>query len=384
MSDLTIAQTDNTGRLVAAWSEAWRASLREHRHYLAFCGYYVMTVWLLLGLAVPGSTRLLLANVGGLMGALLLPVVFTFVCWIAIFFVKAGRAKPADVLRDALSRDFLQPTSIARLLPVLLTMPFVLGTFLSMKVQIARFRPFDYDAVIIDVTRSLMGGKLEWQYLIGWFGHPWIIKGLNEVYYLWFPILCATFALQLFSFRRPHLRLQFILTVAACWGLLGTFAALAFSSAGPAFLPKLWGHPTPFDGLLAYLQQVQTSGYEITALQVQDALWRLYKAHSDLGGSGISAMPSLHVTMAFVLALYGWRLGPIAAIGYSLFAALIFLGSILLAFHYALDGIVGAAAAAVIWIVAGRLTDLVHERDGVFSFRTFFFRSGQASAVPAN
>ena len=362
MTDISIAQTSAAEQASEVWSEALRQSIREHRHYLVFCGYYALTVWTSLAAAVPESGFLFLSNVGGLAGAVLIPVVFTFTCWMAITLVKAGRANAGDALRQAFRSDFMQPAVLARHLPVLLTLPLVLGTFLSMKVQIARFHPFDYDAYIIHITQRMTGGKLAWEILIGWLGHRWIMAVFNTAYYLWFPILCATFTLRMFSLKRPHLRLQFILTVAACWGLIGSFAALAFSSAGPAFLPKLWGGATPFDGLLQFLQHLQNSGLDLTALQVQDALWRLYVEHSDLSGSGISAMPSVHVTMATVLALYGWRLGRVVGSAYTAFAIIIFFGSIMLAFHYALDGIVGAGAAALIWYVSGRLTDLVHVR----------------------
>ena len=231
-----------------------------------------------------------------------------------------------------------------------------------MKVHIGHLQPFDYDRPIIEWTRALTGDTLPWQYLMAWFGAPWAIKALDGIYYLWFPLLAATFILQLLSVRRPHLRLQFITTLALNWGLLGTFGALAFASAGPAFLPDLWGTPTPFDGLLAHLHAIDGDGHALMALSVQNGLWSIFSLKGAIAGAGISAMPSIHVAMATTLALLGWRLGRLWGIAYTLFAVAIFIGSIMLAFHYALDGIAGAAAAAAIWTAAGRMIDRAHPR----------------------
>jgi hypothetical protein len=63
------------------------------------------------------------------------------------------------------------------------------------------------------------------------------------------------------------------------------------------------------------------------------------------------------VAIAVLMALLGWRVHWFAGVAYTVFAALIFLGSVHLAFHYAVDGYVAAAMVFAIWYVAGKLTD---------------------------
>ncbi|HUD50578.1 phosphatase PAP2 family protein [Parvibaculum sp.] len=348
------------------WFPLLRVSLIEHRHFLAYCLFYLLAAWALLTLSTPDAASLLARNIGDLALAIFAPIAATLTLWFAIQFavhlVKYRRFDLSRLAAEVRASDLLRPERIVRVLPVLASTPFVLGTFLSVKVLIGHLQPFSYDTPIIRLTETLNGGKPFWTYFETLFRHPWTVMLLNDTYYLWFPLLCATFVWRMFSFRDPHLRLQFLLTVTACWGLVGSFAAILFPSAGPAFLPHLLNASTPFDGLLAHLRNLQNAGYDLTALQVQDVLWKLYVARSDMGGSGISAMPSLHVTMAAVLAIHGWRLGLLAGLAYSIFALMIFLGSFLLAFHYAMDGVAGALAATAIWIAAGRLTDLVHPR----------------------
>jgi len=99
---------------------------------------------------------------------------------------------------------------------------------------------------------------------------------------------------------------------------------------------------------MAYLREVDRAYSSMTAMQVQDALWRAYGG-SPQGIEGISAMPSMHVSIALLLALFGWRISRLAGLAYSAFAMLIFLGSIHLGFHYAVDGYVAAAMTLAIW-----------------------------------
>lgn len=344
------------------WRDALRLSFVEHRHYLAYCGYYLATTWLLLTLKVANAAELLVRNISDLAYAVLLPVAITFFLWLSIQCLQCRKFDLRHLAAAGRRTGILEPTSIARALPVLATLPFILGTFLSTKVQIGHLQNFEYDGPIIRMTTHLIGGKPAWAYFEGLFDHPWTIIALDDLYYLWFPVLGTTFIWRIFSFRDSHLRLQFLLTIAVCWGVVGSFAAIAFPSAGPAFLPHLWYGPTPYDGLIEHLSALRRAGYDLTSQHVQNLLWDLYASRSTMGGSGISAMPSLHVTMATVLGIYGWRLGRFAGAAYTIFALMIFLGSFMLAFHYALDGMVGAAIAAIVWKFAGKLADLVHPR----------------------
>ena len=82
----------------------------------------------------------------------------------------------------------------------------------------------------------------------------------------------------------------------------------------------------------------------------QDILWAAYERGDLAGfGKGISAMPSLHVTIATLNALVIWRHSRRLGIAAAIYAALVALASVHLGWHYAVDTYVGAAAAIVIW-----------------------------------
>jgi hypothetical protein len=342
------------------WQSAVADSLSEHRHFLIFCAYYLTTVLILLARLAPDTAAVMFGNALATIVGHSLFVLLAALIWAALFLMRSQPNRPLPALAAEFRSLYLSPAYLGRVAPVLFCIPLVFGAFFTLKVHIADLSPYRFDKTVASVGSWLNGGVPTWRLLQTWFGRPWITALLNAVYYAWFPVVHATFYWQVFSFRRPALRLQFITAFVACWGLLGSFAALAFSSAGPAFLHALSGKPTPYDGLIAYLNHVQQSGYTLTSLQVQDVLWRSYETHTVLPFAGISAMPSMHVSMAVLAALFGWRIGKLTGLAYTLFAILIFLGSVLLAFHYALDGYVGGLLTLIIWIACGRLARHVH------------------------
>jgi hypothetical protein len=83
-----------------------------------------------------------------------------------------------------------------------------------------------------------------------------------------------------------------------------------------------------------------------------DFLWDSYTTQARVG-SGISAMPSLHVAGAAWLALCFGSLAPkLKLIGWSYFT-IILVGSVYLGWHYAVDGFAGMGLALLAWRVAG-------------------------------
>src|SRR4028118_2299777 len=72
-------------------------------------------------------------------------------------------------------------------------------------------------------------------------------------------------------------------------------------------------------------------------------------------GGGISAMPSVHNVLAALFALAAFQLNRTAGIAVSIYAAVIWVGSIHLGWHYALDGLVAFGLTYGIWIVCGKV-----------------------------
>ena len=73
---------------------------------------------------------------------------------------------------------------------------------------------------------------------------------------------------------------------------------------------------------------------------------------------GISAMPSMHITLAFLLVFAAWHMNRLLGVGVTIYALIIWFGSVHLAWHYFVDGLVGLIALCVIWAICGRAMGL--------------------------
>lgn len=222
--------------------------------------------------------------------------------------------------------------------------------FSALKDAIPAIHPFAWDHTFMQWDRILGFGHMPWQLLQPILGYPAITAGINFVYDFWFFIMFGTLMWQAFAARGSVLRTQFLLAFAFAWFIGGNVLATILSSAGPCFYGHFFAHD-PYAAQMQYLHTV-AAHWPVWSIGVQDVLWQSY-ATGNGAVSGISAMPSMHVTVATVIALTGWRADRRLGIGLWIFNAIIVIGSVHLAWHYAVDGIAGLLLAVLFWKVAG-------------------------------
>ena len=237
---------------------------------------------------------------------------------------------------------------------ILLLMPRFISLFTVFKTLIPVVNPYTWDPLFAEWDRLLHGGIDPWRLLQPILGTPWISSGINFFYHLWIFVLYAILLWQAFSVRDLRLRMQFFLTFVLVWSLLGGLMATLLSSVGPVYFGRVTGLEDPFQPLVDYLQAANEVA-PIWALQLHDWLWRSHSLGEYNFGTGISAMPSIHVAAAVLFALLGWRVNRLLGVGLTLFAVVIMIGSVHLAWHYALDGYVAAVLTYVLWRAAGWL-----------------------------
>ncbi len=194
----------------------------------------------------------------------------------------------------------------------------------------------------------LHGGHYPWEWLQPALGHPYVTSLLNAVYHSWFFLTYGVLLWQMTSTTRPRLWMQYLLTFLLIWALVGNAAAILLSSAGPVYFGRVAGLPDPFAPLMNYLHHASEVA-AVPALGVQGMLWRAYAAKGIAVGGGISAMPSLQVTIAFSFILLGRAIDRRLAIAAALFTALILIGSVHLGWHHAIDGYVAIPLTWLIW-----------------------------------
>jgi hypothetical protein len=255
---------------------------------------------------------------------------------------------------DDLKTNYLNAERILTGLPMLLLIPIFISAFTSYKAIIPLIKSYSWDPVFVEWDAALHGGVQPWQLLQPILGRPLITSTINFFYNLWFFVMYAVLFWQAFSLRDTRLRMQFYLTFILTWILLGNVCATLFSSVGPCFYSRVFEGGNIFQPLMEYLRAANEV-YPVWSLRIQEMLWEAYEVGGNGIAKGISAMPSMHVSLAFLFALLGWRTGRALGVALTVFACLIIIGSVHLGWHYAVDSYAAIVGTSFIWWAIGRV-----------------------------
>ena len=274
---------------------------------------------------------------------LLAPIVGGGFSYIAVRRMLGQPARPiAAVSNDCLSVGWPR---LRQGLPYFLILPIFMSVFSSAKQTIGGF---GWDNTFIAIDAALHG-RDPWIFFGPLVASPYAIFIVNFFYNLWVPVIWAVTIWQTFS-AGPH-RAQYLISFLLLWILGGTILAHIFASVGPCFVEAV--HDSPHFATLMERLHAANETVPIWAVTTQDYLLSSYH-HGTLGfGTGISAMPSMHVSIAVLMALLGWRLSRTAGIAFTAYATFIMIGSVSLGWHYAIDGYAGAALSWAIWRLVG-------------------------------
>jgi hypothetical protein len=241
----------------------------------------------------------------------------------------------------------------AAFFPILL-LPLFATAFTFFKLSIPEVIPFAWDEILMEADKALHFGVHPWEWLQPWLGYPLLTSLLSYLYNLWAGLMMFVFYWQTFSLRNRQLRMQFMLSFVLAWAALGSATALVFSSAGPCFYGDIVRGTDPYAELMSYLYQANEVS-KIWSLEAQTYLWGNYVNKDANVGGGISAFPSLHLCVATLIFLLCRRIDRRLAWLSGIYVMIILIGSVHLAWHYALDGYIGILGAVLCWQVAGTL-----------------------------
>jgi hypothetical protein len=337
--------------LPLAHTTSWRAPLQEHAGLLSIVAVH-FAVALALCWAYPEKYRHNL-ELSNYLLTLALGLCFA-VCGYALYVMLFRRpARLVHYLRQQLAA-YLTRERLLFAAPVLAMMPLFGASFTVIKAAVPLYQPFAWDTRLAAIDQWLHGGTAPWLWLQVLLDHPLLTGVVMFVYHLWFFIMLGTIYWLAFAMERRAVRLQFVLSFVISWILLGNLMAMLFSSAGPCYYGRVTGAADPYLPLMQYLRDAHQQ-VPVWSLKVQEMLWHEYTQQAGANALSISAMPSMHVATAVLIALLGWRLNRLAGIAATVFAAMIMVGSVHLGWHYAIDGYVGALGAWLVWLAVGCL-----------------------------
>ena len=236
-----------------------------------------------------------------------------------------------------------------------LTLCLAGSVFFAFKILIPFFHPFDLDPLFAQIDRVLHFGVDPWRITHGLISSAWLTLAINGAYQLWFFVIWVFVMLNMFTVPSAEDRMRFFISVVAVLAVLGSLGATLLSSAGPVYFGAVTGLDDPFIPLMERLgamdQELRASGLGVKmwALDLHRWLWEVYQAKQPAFGTGISAMPSMHVAITTLFALSAWKMRPLIRWGAIAYVGVIMIGSVQLAWHYAIDGYVSLAVTVLIW-----------------------------------
>lgn len=342
-----------------------KQSFHRHAFILAVIALYaVASVMIAHHFGVSDKTSITLYSHNlGLMGACFL---LSFIIGHALYVMVWIRPDQLFLYYLAdLRHTYLTSKRLLTALPLLLFIPIHFSAFTSFKTILPDLNPYSWDPLFAQWDAMIHGGPPPWQWLQPLLGHPRITNIINSFYHLWLFVMYAILFWQVFSLSKPVLRSRFFLTFITVWIVLGTVTAIGLSSAGPCYYGRVTGLNDPFAPLMSYLYEANDV-VPVRALKVQEMLWETYENQGIGFGSGITAMPSMHVSTALLFALLGWHYGRLLRWSLAAFAVLILIGSVHLGWHYAIDGYIAIIGT---WLVWGGFGWLLQRYPHLFGFR---------------
>ncbi len=202
-------------------------------------------------------------------------------------------------------------------------------------------------------------GRDAWQITHALFPYAWETKLLDVIYHSWFAPMSLGIVACCFARSGSRSAERYIASYVLVWIVQGSILAYCLPAAGPCFAGAL-RHVKRFVPLMARLHAQQAyvvrhSAGGLTALAYQATHLGRFGTGEAMLGAGISAMPSLHNALATLFACAGFQIDRRLGVALSGYTVLIWIGSVHLGWHYALDGIVGAGVSILIWQSCGWL-----------------------------
>jgi hypothetical protein len=272
---------------------------------------------------------------------------------------------PTKRLAQRVGGVLKNPHRMAAGLPIFLAFALFMFVFTTFKGQITTMVPFSWDQAFDKWDQALHFGSRPWKML-----QPVLSSGLavflfNLNYNFWFIVM--NLFLVHFAFYAPpgRERTHFFLNFFALWMVGGTLLATIFSSAGPCYFDKLGFGTEAYGQLMQRLGEINET-WPIWALGTQDMLWSFKQQGSALGG--VSAMPSMHNATALLFIFAAWAKGGALRWLVTAHGVLIFIGSVMLGWHYAIDAYLSFALTIICWFALKPVARWWHARLSVSSF----------------
>lgn len=269
-------------------------------------------------------------------------------CWSLIKFTRnlGDTSLFVALIRAYKDNPTLPLTWTIRAALAMISYVLLMTNFMSVKTLIPEIMPFYLDEAAYKIDRILFLGRDPWTLFSWMYDFPSIIVGIDRIYTAWIGLIVGIWIYCFTSRSMPsNHRYQYIISSILLWLIAGNIMAILLSSAGPIYFDYFTGSNVyqPLKLSLAAIHETHSLG----AYDYSEKLLMMYE-NKETRFAGISALPSMHCASSFMILLLFWK-NKILRTLLIAFNIIIFIGSIVLAWHYAIDGLIGYFIALLCW-----------------------------------
>jgi hypothetical protein len=268
-----------------------------------------------------------------------------------ILYHSQSRDNPALEKIDFIRRykDLFSLQHLYNLMRILILMKIVLTIYCTIKQAIPRINQRLYDEELLMIDTIVHAGINPMVFSVNLFSEFWF-KIIDFIYISWYAIKIVVLALFA-VIADKNLQSRFFGAFFCLW-IIGGLLAVAFPSLGPVYFTPEW-----------FVNVTRPH-----ALKLQMKLWLSYQdalanpeLYKILIYEGIAAFPSLHVAIVALFTFFLFRVNRIAGVLMGAYTIIIQIGSVVLGWHYAIDGYFGILLAYLLYALSGKIFLL--ERD---------------------